>query len=80
MNKTNYMATIVYIVLLFYIGWFVYKVPEKVAKFFNNMFIKLSLLAFSAYLIHKDVPMGILFALAVLATAHVSWRKDARKK
>ena len=80
LNKTNYLSIIIYIVLLCYIACFVYKLPEKSAKIFNNIFVKLGLIAFSAYLIHKDVPIGILFALAVLATIHVSWHKMHKKE
>lgn len=79
-NKTNYLSIVIYIVLLYYIACLVYKLPEKSAKIFNNMFVKIGLIAFSAYLIHKDVPIGILFAFAALATIHVSWNRLHKKE
>ena len=80
MNKTNYVSIIVYIVLLWYIACLVYKLPEGVYKLFNNLFIKLAIIAFSAYLIHKDVACGMLFAIAALTTIHFSWTRGEMKK
>jgi hypothetical protein len=74
-NNNTYIAMIIYIILLCYIGCYVYKIPHKSASFFNNIYVKLILLILSAYLIHKDVPLGLLFSMAVLATIHVSWKR-----
>ena len=48
-NKNAYVSIIIYIILLCYVGFIVYKLPHHTAPFFTNMFVKVALLSLSAY-------------------------------